>query len=243
MNRPGDATAVRPPGRAPRLVRATLGLAACAAVAAGALLVGRHLYLGAKGAAAAVLIDRAWWRTFDDGRPHRPWPWADFTPIARIEVRRLGIDRPVLSDATGRTMAFGLGHLVGSAPLGGRGLSAIGGHRDTWAAFLERLQRGDTIVLRTMDGVRRYRVTDTTVVDRHAALPAANTERADPADAPDRLVLVTCWPFDSVRRGPLRYIVTGIAETPAAPDRLASVPDPRQRLGEPAAVTTSGSSM
>jgi len=226
-----------------RFARRALGFAACVAVAIGALLVGHHLYLGAKGVAAAVLIDRAWGRSFDDGRPHRPWSWADFTPVARIEVRRLGIDRPVLSDATGRTMAFGLGHLVGSAPLGGRGLSAIGGHRDTWAAFLADLQRGDTIVLRTFDGVRRYRVTDTTLVDRRATLPAAHVWGADPAADADRLVLITCWPFDSVRHGPLRYIVTCVGETPAAPARAAPGAGSGQRCGDPAAVTTTGSSM
>jgi sortase A len=235
-----------------RFARSALGLAACAAVAAGALLVGRHLYLGAKGAAAAVLIDRAWGRSFDDGHPHRPWPWADFTPVARIEVRRLGIDRPVLSDAGGRTMAFGLGHLIGSAPLGGRGLSAIGGHRDTWAAFLADLQRGDTIVLRTFDGVRRYRVTDTTVADRHAALPAAYAWGADAAGdaaalgdsaAADRLVLVTCWPFNAIRRGPLRYIVTCVAETPPSAARPAIAPDLPQRVDDPDAATTNGISM
>jgi len=225
-----------------RFLRSALGLAAFVAIASGALLVGRHLYLAAKGAAAAVLIDRAWSRSFDDGRPHRPWPWADFTPVARIEVRRLGIDRPVLSDATGRTMAFGLGHLVGSAPLGGRGLSAVGGHRDSWAAFLEDLQRGDTIVLRTLDGVRRYRVDDTTVVDRRAGLPAVYAAGADPGTDPDRLALVTCWPFDSIRRGPLRYLVTCVAETPAAATRAAPASGPRQRPGDPA-VTTTGSSM
>jgi len=215
MSRMVDAPAATPRRRARRRARAALAITACAAAATGALLVGRHLYLGAKGAAAAVLIDRAWTRSFDDGRPRHPWPWADFTPVARIEVRRLGIDRPVLSDATGRTMAFGLGHLVGSAPLGGRGLSAIGGHRDTWAAFLADLQRGDTIVLRTLDGVRRYRVTDTTVVGRRAVLPAADAWGADPGSGPDRLALVTCWPFGAVRRGPLRYVVTCVLESPA----------------------------
>jgi sortase A len=223
---------------------------ASAAVASGALLVGRHLYLGAKGAAAAVFIDRAWMRSLDDGQRHRPWPWADFTPIARIEVRRLGIDRPVLSDAGGRTLAFGLGHLIGSARLGGSGLCAVGGHRDTWAAFLADLQRGDTIVLRTLDGVRRYRVAETTVVDHRAAfLPeaAAGAGRAmAPADGAsttaDRLMLVTCWPFGSVRRGPLRYLVTCVAEWPAAVSQTAHGPVALQRFGDPA-ITTSGSSM
>jgi len=224
MNRRAGAAPVTHTGRARRLSRRALALLACVAVVSGAALVGRHLYLRTKAAAAAVLIDRAWTHALDDGQPHRPWPWADFTPIARIEVRRLGIDRPVLSDAGGRTMAFGLGHLIGSARPGGPGLSVVGGHRDTWAAFLADVQRGDSIVVRTLDGGRRYRVDATIVVDQHAArLPAATAVAVsaaapgiDPATGADRLVLVTCWPFGSVRRGPLRYVVSCVAETPAA---------------------------
>jgi sortase A len=214
-----------PPARVGRVLRGGLGLAASVALVSGALAVGRYSYLRAKGEAAAVLIDRAWSRLLDEGRPHPPWPWADFTPIARIELRRLGIDRPVLSDATGRTLAFGLGHLAGSARPGGPGLAVVGGHRDTWAAFLAEVQRGDIVVLRTPEGGRRYRVTATAVVDgRDALLPAS-------AGAADRLVLVTCWPFRSVRRGPLRYVVTCTAETPFAQRRVAP------------SVTTMGSSM
>ena len=193
------------PGSARRRARAALACAASVALGAGVLLVGRDLYLRAKGRVAASLIDRAWVRSLEDGREYRPWPWADFTPVARLEIRRLEIDRPILSDATGRTLAFGLGHLVGSAPLGGPGTGAIGGHRDTWAAFLARVEPGETIVLRTRAGGRRYRVAAREVVDqRDAALPATA--------GGDRLVFVTCWPFDAVRHGPLRYVVTAVAE-------------------------------
>jgi sortase A len=208
---------VQPESPAPRRsvrrsARAALACATLVTLIAGVFLVGRHLYLQAKGMVATALIDRAWVRSLDDGRAHRPWPWADFTPVARLELRRLAIDRPILSDATGRTLAFGLGHLVGSAPLGGPGTGAIGGHRDTWAAFLARVEPGDTLVLRTRAGGRRYRVVAREVVDqRDVALPARTGDGSDPAIG-DRLVFVTCWPFDSFRRGPLRYVVTAVAQ-------------------------------
>ena len=223
--------------RGRRLARAGLALASLLALAGGALAVARHLYLGAKGAVAAALIDRAWVRTLDDSRPHRPWPWADFVPIARIEIRRLGIDRPILSDASGRTLAFGLGHLVGSASPGSPGLSAIGGHRDTWAAFLARLERGDMIVVRTRGGGRRYRVEATAVVDSGAALQPVSYG-TDAAAGRDRLVLVTCWPFGALRRGTLRYVVRC-----AAVDQALDRPAPVQRVDVVPSVNTTGSSM
>ncbi|HUD71675.1 MAG TPA: sortase [Dongiaceae bacterium] len=192
--------------------------AALAALLCGGVLLGRDLYLRSKGALAGVLIDRAWAARLDDGRLHRPWPWADFTPVARLEVGRLGIDAPILSDATGRTMAFGLGWIVGSAPLdavagsaaatgpaGRFGVTAVGGHRDTGAAFLEDLRVGDTLVLRTGAAPQRFRVVSLDVVDARAARVAPPSDAA--VDDGRRLLLVTCWPFRAAWHGNQRFVV------------------------------------
>ena len=200
--------------------RRLLSGAALVALGCGGALLGRDLYLRAKGAAAAVLIDRAWAARLDDGQAHRPWPWADFTPVARLEVGRLGVDAPILSDATARTMAFGLGWIVGSTPLAGGdleaslppdlGVAAVAGHRDTWAAFLEDLRIGDTLVLRTGGTPRRFRVVALDVVDTHATrIAPASDPRADDGR---RLLLVTCWPFGSTRHGTARYVVSCVLE-------------------------------
>jgi sortase A len=45
-----------------------------------------------------------------------------------------------------------------------------------------------------------FRVTGSAIV--HAAASGIELD----ADSP-RLALVTCWPFDAIRRGPLRYVV------------------------------------
>jgi sortase A len=137
-------------------------------------------------------------------------------------VVRLGIDAPILSDATGRTMAFGLGWIVGSAPLdagpaaattrraatgppGRFGISAIGGHRDAGAAFLQDLRVGDTLVLRTGWAPQRFRVVSLEVVDARAARLAPPSDAA--VDLGRRLLLVTCWPFDAARHGNQRFVV------------------------------------
>ena len=199
----------------------TLSLAAALALAAGTAVLLHQLYLEVKAVAAGALIDRAWVERLDGRGAVRPWPWADFVPIARLESRRLKIDRPILSDASGRTLAFGLGHLPGSAPPGEPGTTVLAGHRDTWAAFLRDLRPGEELLIRTPHGARRYRIAGTTVVD---AAELRFTDDLEPDAGTDHLLLTTCWPFDALRRGPLRYVVIGDAIDGRASIALARVP-------------------
>lgn len=203
-----------------------LSAAAALALAAGAAILLRHLYLEVKAVAAGALIERAWAERLDGGAAVRPWPWADFVPIARLESRRLGIDRPILSDASGRTLAFGLGHLPGSASPGGPGTTVLAGHRDTWAAFLRDLRPGEEVLIRTPRGARRYRIAGALVVD---AADLRFTDDLDPDAGTDRLLLTTCWPFDALRRGPLRYVVIGDAIDGRAAILLANGPSSATR--------------
>jgi len=183
-----------------RRVRPLLLAVALALLAPGVALCAREGYLGAKARLAAALVDRAWRATRDDGLPHRPWAWADMHPIARLRVPRLGVVRPILSNAAGSSLAFGLGHVDGTAPPGGDGTSAIAGHRDSWAAFLERIRIGDEVVVETRAGDRSYRVD---------AVDVVRSDRTDvlAPGADDRLLLVTCWPFGGLVGGPWRYVV------------------------------------
>lgn len=179
-------------------------------VAAGLGLVlwqwGQAGWIAGKAVAAQWLLERAW-AVSETGGAEPPWPWADFTPAARLQVPALGIDQIVLGDASGRTLAFGPGHLPASARPGRPGTTVLAGHRDTHFAFLERLRPGMAVTLTTPDGgAVNYRVVATRVMD-------TRTERVSLAH-PNRLVLSTCWPFDALASGgPLRYLV--IAE--AAP--------------------------
>jgi sortase A len=118
-------------------------------------------------------------------------------------VPGLDVDLFVLAGASGRTMAFGPGHVDGTPLPGQPGNAVVSGHRDTHFAFLRRLRAGDRIVVERRDGRRfRYTVRETLVVDRRDAWVAQ--------DAGDtRLTLVTCYPFAAIRPGgPLRYVVT-----------------------------------
>jgi sortase A len=167
----------------------------------------------AKAWLAPILIERAWEKSLaQGGSPVRPWPWADTWPVARLRAPALGLERLVLAGDSGNALAFGPGHANASAQLGTGGLAVIGGHRDTHFTFLQHLSLGATLQLQLPDGSwRDYHVETREVVDAsaHALSPQAGEER---------LLLVTCYPFDALRaNGPLRYVVG--ARPSAAPTR------------------------
>jgi sortase A len=185
-----------------------------ALIALGMVSLGHGLYLPAKAVLAQHLVQRAWQRgealPEPLARSLRPWPWADTHPVARLTSDASDDELFVLSGGSGRTLAFGPGHLESSVLPGERGNSVIIGHRDTHFRFLADLEAGDHLVIDRRDGRRMvFRVASLDVVDATRA-----TIRLD-SDQP-RLTLVTCYPFDAVRPGgPLRYVVSALPVEPA----------------------------
>lgn len=180
-------------------------LAVAAMLAIGLWQLAEGLYLPTKSWAAQVLL-RSAWAEVRTGTPNsRPWPWADTWPVARLEAIGGMVDLIVLSGGSGRTLAFGPGHLEASAEPGASGNTVIVGHRDTHFRFLAELELGDSLEMELADGRRHgYRVADIDVMD------ARNAGIALDADS-DQLTLVTCYPFDAARAGgPLRYVVTAM---------------------------------
>jgi LPXTG-site transpeptidase (sortase) family protein len=110
--------------------------------------------------------------------------------------------------------AFGPAWDSASAVPGGDGLVLFSGHRDTHFRFLADLAPGERLRLVGVDGEREYLVEGAEILD-------VRTQRlADPGTL-DALVLVTCYPFDTLRTGgPLRYVVTA-KRVPESPDRRA----------------------
>jgi sortase A len=152
--------------------------------AAGTLLLAQGLWIPAKAALAQVLLERAFERSLATREPHKPWPWADTVPAARIEVPRLSVSEVVLAGGSGEALAFGPTELGGTP----RDVRVLAGHRDTHFRFLSELQPGDTLVLRRVDGrATRYRIDGfSTVRWNRFAYPAS----------PGRplLALATCLP-------------------------------------------------
>ena len=162
-------------------------------------------YIPAKAWVAQVLLDVAWDRRLGGAADSRPWPWADTMPLARLRQPRLGIDQIVLEGASGRVLAFGPGHIPGSARPGEAGNVVISGHRDTHFRWLARVQSGDELMLQTDDGRNlRYRVAQTSV--HHES----DIALLDPLEG-DQLRLLTCYPFETIAAGtPQRYVVTAL---------------------------------
>jgi sortase A len=170
-------------------------------IAAGGYFLGHAAYIQAKGMLAQVLLEQAWETTLATGKPTKAWAWADTWPIARISFPSLDKSAVVLEEAGGEAMAFGPAHVAASAKPGASGVSVIGGHRDTHFNFIKSLKVGDEIVIETPAHTTvRYRMTGSAIV--HAGASGIGTKAKTP-----RLALVTCYPFDAVARGPLRYVV------------------------------------
>ena len=174
-----------------------------ALLTAGAWLFGGGLYIKAKAEVAQVLLDRAWDETLETGAATKPWSWFDTWPVAKVEVQRLQTSAIVLASASGQAMAFGPGHMAGTPTPGARGLSVIAAHRDTHFAFLQDVKIGDEFTITNQDGsTHTFQVTDTAIVHTdHSGLEAHG--------AGHRVALVTCYPFDALTQGPLRYVVLG----------------------------------
>ncbi len=180
--------------------RVALTTAAALSAVAGLSLFAGQLYLDAKACLAGHLLARALDLTLAEGRPQRPWPGADLEVLGALELPGQDLIRPVLSGAGGGSLAFGAGHLSGSALPGETGRCVIAGHRDRAFRCLSRLVQGDEVKLRAPGGTRSYRVVGHSVVDESETWVAESL-------LGDGLTLITCWPFGGLRPGPKRYVV------------------------------------
>jgi len=148
-------------------------------------------------------MQRAWDRSQNGEVQVAPWFSADTWPVARLTAKSGDIDLIVLAGGSGRTLAFGPGHLSVSAMPGETGNTVIAGHRDTHFQFLQDVQRGERLRLESSDGREHlYEVIDIDIVDSRKGRLLLDSDVA-------MLSLVTCYPFDaSEAGGPMRYVVT-----------------------------------
>lgn len=161
------------------------------------------IWIPAKAELAQHLLERAWLRTLAGEPDARPWPWADTRAVAILEVPRLGLREVVLEGSSGRNLAFGP-TLVNTTGLEESADRILSGHRDTHFRFLQELETGDLLRLRTASQTREYRVSWQEAIDsRQQQLVIDNNV--------DRLTLLTCYPFNAPSSGgPLRWVVTAL---------------------------------
>lgn len=174
-----------------------------ALLALGFWQFGHGAYIPAKAWLAQELMQRAWVRTGAGEERATPWPWADTWPVARLTAKSQGTDLIVLAGGSGRTLAFGPGHLSASAMPGEVGNMIVAGHRDTHFQFLQKVEVGELLGIESARGQRHlYKVVGVDIVDSRKGALVLDTDAA-------MLSLVTCYPFDALEAGgPLRYVVT-----------------------------------
>ncbi|MGQ7273418.1 class GN sortase [Marinobacter sp. V034] len=181
----------------------TLTLAAALTLLAG-------LWIPLKAMLSQELLNMAWAESQAGHQDVKPWPWADTWPVGRLRLPGSGEPMVILSGTYGESLAFGPGHVTASATPGEPGTVIVAGHRDTHFRVLQTIHTGDRVELQGSDGDwRLYTVVSERVVD-------SRKERLDVRpDGPDRLILVTCYPFDALNpNGPLRYVIEAEAAQP-----------------------------
>ncbi len=144
------------------------------------------------------LLERAWSRSIDSGETVDPWPGAVSHPVARLSMARLDLDHLVLDGADTPILAWGPGMETGP-----NGQRLIAAHRDTHFRALRSIEPGDLARLQHADGrIEDWTVTRIDIVD-------ARETQIDMASDGDRLLLVTCYPFDaSAPGGPMRLVAS-----------------------------------
>jgi sortase A len=158
-------------------------------------------WIQGKSIVAQQLLNHSWNRTIDSSMPHKPWPWADTWPVAKLIVPEYDIEQIVLAGDSGNSLAFGPGYSFAGAEPNSPGITIISGHRDTHFQFLKDLKVNDKIILQTAKEITHYMVDDLMIVDSKTFSLQADEVR-------QTLVLVTCYPFDAITPGgSLRYLV------------------------------------
>jgi sortase A len=120
--------------------------------------------------------------------------------LGRLDIPALALSVPVLEDDQSKSLLRGLGHIPGTAELGGLGTVGLAGHRDTFLKPLRRIAPGMDIRVTGGSGEYHYTVDSTEIVLPRAVEVLAIRSRPE-------LTLITCYPFHYVGAAPKRFVV------------------------------------
>ncbi len=165
-------------------------------------------WIQGKALVAQQLLHYSWQQTLSDGATsiqnesrHKPWPWADTWPVAKLIVPQQQVEQIVLAGDSGSSLAFAPGLSLAGAMPNTAGTILISGHRDTHFHFLKNIQLNDMLYLQTAEKTERYQVYNLQIVDSNNFKVQSYTDE-------HRLVLASCYPFDAVTSSSsLRYLV------------------------------------
>jgi sortase A len=118
-----------------------------------------------------------------------------------LELPSVQLKVPVYQTASDLVMDRGAGIIDGMSYPHEPGNIGISGHRDGYFRVLKDIQIGDPVILQTMEGPKRFRIEDTTIVE-------ISDKRLLQDTSEQTVTLVTCYPFYFVGHAPKRFIVT-----------------------------------
>jgi len=149
-------------------------------------------------------------------RPHPPTsPPSDGSPEGLVSIPAIGVDQVFVEGTGTGDLRRGPGHYPGTPLPGQPGNAAIAGHRTTYGApfdKLDKLRRGDTIMITALWGSSQYEVRNSFVVNPSDLSVIAPTPS-------NQLTLTTCTPRFSASR---RLIVQASLVGSPAPAGLTS---------------------
>ncbi|HVL33571.1 MAG TPA: sortase [Actinomycetota bacterium] len=137
--------------------------------------------------------------------------------VARLRIPKLELTKIVVEGTNPADLAYGPGRYRTSVMPGDPGAVAIAGHRTGWGSpfiDLDRLRRGDEIIIEAASGTYRYVVRKTFVVGPGDAWVLEGDRESGNSH---RLVLTTCTPrYTSLKR--LIVWADQVDPTPVVPD-------------------------
>jgi len=176
----------------------------------GSLLCLHASWLPAKALLSEQLISYSWHQTIDLQQKIKPWPWADTYPIAELSFLRLNKSIVVLNGGDPTTLAFSAGAIAPFNQANSTQPFVVAGHRDSHFSFLDEVFMNDIISLADKHGQSQlYQVEAIDIVD-------ASTGELPVLADDSSLVLITCYPFTSIRNAATltgndkneRYVIT-----------------------------------
>jgi LPXTG-site transpeptidase (sortase) family protein len=131
----------------------------------------------------------------------------DLPPVLGVlEIPSVALKVPVYQTNTELVMDRGAGVIDGMAYPHEPGNIGISGHRDGYFRVLKDIEVGDTILLQTLEGNKRFHIDATHIVEIEDETLLRDTDD-------QTLTLVTCYPFYFVGHAPQRFIVTASLDT------------------------------
>ena len=168
-------------------------------------------------AAGIVFLSKAGWsiyryRQFQNQLLSHQLPAQSFAPhnvvesainkpavIGQLSVPRLRLSAAMVEGDDEESLSLALGHMKGTAPIGGKGNAVVAGHRDTAFWPLRNIRKGDSILVLT-DKKYVYSVEQLQIVNPDDTHALQDTNSA-------MLTLVTCYPIHHIGPSPKRFIV------------------------------------